>query len=278
MLRSVDDIEGCAIAATDGDIGHVKDVYFDDESWVVRYLVVEAGSWLSSRKVLISPLAVGKPSASEQTLRVSLTREKVKNSPDIDADKPVSRQHEIDYLRYYGYPLYWGAAGFWGAGFYPGAMLLPQGYGGPPAPATKPGDTATAAAPAEAQPEPHADTHLRSCETVTGYHVHASDGDIGHVQGMLIDDETWAVRYLVVDTSNWWVGHKVIIAPQWINGVNWFDATVSVNLTRKSVSDSPPYVHTAPLSRQQETALYEHHDRPGYWADDLKRDTEISRI
>ena len=274
MLRSVEDLEGYAIAASDGVVGHVEDLYFDDETWTVRYFVVEAGSWLSNRKVLISPLAAGTPSSSQRVLPVSLTREKVKNSPDIDTDKPVSRQHEIDYLSYYGYPLYWGGAGFWGAGVYPGAMLSAWGYGLTPGSTNDP----TTTAPAETKPELHSDSHLRSCETVTGYYVHASDGDIGHVEDVLVDDETWAIRYLVVNTSNWWLGHKVLIAPQWIDSVRWVDSSVSVDLTRQAVKDSPPFVDTAPLDRQQETDLYEHYDRRSYWTDDLERETEISRI
>lgn len=268
MLRSTKDLEGYAIGATDGVIGHVKDLYFDDEAWTVRYLVVDAGSWLSSRRVLISPFAVGKPSTSEKVLPVSLTREKVKNSPDIDTDKPISRQHEIDYLGYYGYPMYWGGAGYWGAGVYPGAML--SGYGVRPGSTSGPIDAT--AAPAEMQPAGHADSHLRSCDTVSRYYLHASDGDIGHVQGMLIDDETWAIRYLVVNTSNWWLGHKVLIAPQWIESVSWLEATVSVDLTRQAIKDSPHYAHTEPLDRQQESGLFEHYGRRGYWADDLLLD------
>ena len=128
MLRSIKDIEGYAIGAADGVIGHVKDLYFDDEAWTVRYFVVDAGGWLSNRKVLVSPLAVGKPGTTEKVLPVSLTREQVKNSPDIDTDKPVSRQHEIEYLGYYGYPLYWGGGEFWGEGIYPGSMLPGRGY------------------------------------------------------------------------------------------------------------------------------------------------------
>lgn len=276
MLTNVQDLEGYAVAATDGVIGHVKDLYFDDEGWTVRYFVVDAGGWLSSRKVLISPYAVGKPGAAEKVLPISLTREKVKNSPDIDTDKPVSRQHEIDYLGYYGYPLYWGGAGAWGDVFYPGAML--SGWGDVGARSSLIGPSTAPPLADEKQHESHADSHLRSCQTVRGYHVHASDGDIGHVQGMLVDDESWAIRYLVVDTSNWWLGHKVLIAPQWIESVRWSDEKVSVDLTRKAVEDSPPYLPTAPLDRQQETNLYHHYARPSYWADAMKRDTEISRI
>jgi hypothetical protein len=267
VLRSINDLEGYAIGATDGVIGHVKDFYFDDESWTVRYFVVDAGSWLSSRKVLISPFAVGKPSVSERVLPVSLTREKVKNSPDIDTDKPISRQHEIDYLGYYGFPMYWGGAGYWGAGVYPGTMLSGWGDNRAQGLATGPGDAT--AAPVKMQPEADADSHLRSCDTVSHYYMHASDGDIGHVQGMLIDDETWAIRYLVVNTSNWWIGHKVLIAPQWIESVSWLEATVSVDLTRQAIKDSPHYVHTEPLDRQQESGLFEHYGRRSYWADDL---------
>ncbi len=265
MLRNINDLEGFAIGATDGVIGHVKDLYFDDESWTVRYFVVDTGSWLSSRKVLISPFAFGKPSASEKVLPVSLTREKVKNSPDIDTEKPISRQHEIDYLGYYGYPMYWGGAGYWGAGVYPGAML--SGYGVAPRSTSGPIDATTVAD--DMRPGVHQDSHLRSCETVSRYYVHASDGDIGHVQGMLVDDETWVIRYLVVNTSNWWLGHKVLVAPQWIEIVSWLEATVSVDLTRQAIKDSPPYVHTTPLHRQQEAGLFEHYGRRSYWADDL---------
>ena len=119
MLRTMNDLEGYAIRATDGTIGHVKDFYFDDETWVIRYLVVDTGTWLSSRKVLISPVAIGHPNWAEKVLPVSITKEQVKNSPDIDTEKPVSRQHEIRYLGYYGYPYYWGGTGLWGGGLYP---------------------------------------------------------------------------------------------------------------------------------------------------------------
>jgi hypothetical protein len=123
MLRSMRDLANYAIRATDGTIGHVKDFYFEDGTWVVRYLVIDAGSWLSSRKVLISPMALGQPDWTQKVLPASITKRQVRNSPNIDTDKPVSRQHEKQYLEYYGYPFYWGGAGLWGAGVYPSAML-----------------------------------------------------------------------------------------------------------------------------------------------------------
>ena len=128
MLRQSKDLQDLAVVATDGAIGDVKDFFFDDEAWAIRYLVIDAGSWISSRKVLISPIAAGKPDWASKVLPVSLTREQVKNSPDIDTEMPVTRQHETDYLDYYSYPYYWGGMGLWGSGGYP-HMLLP-GYAG----------------------------------------------------------------------------------------------------------------------------------------------------
>lgn len=241
MLRNMKEIEGYAIRATDGDIGHVTDFYFDDDAWVIRYLIVDTGTWLSSRKVLISPFAIGQPNWEEKVVPVSITKAQVKNSPDIDTNKPISRQHEMGYLGYYGYPIYWGSAGLWGGGAYP-AMMLP-GYMAAllaisPTGSSEAESSLERAAAAQHQND---DTHLRDCKTVMGYHVQATDGDIGHVEGFLVDDETWAIRYIIVNTSDWWMGHKVLIAPQWIDDVNWFDATVTVNVTQQAVKDAAPY-------------------------------------
>ena len=276
MLRTMNDLEDYAIRATDGTIGHVKDFYFDDGAWVIRYLVVDTGSWLLSRKVLISPIAIGHPNWTEKVLPVSITKEQVKNSPDIDTDKPVSRQHEMRYLGYYGYPYYWGGAGLWGGGFYPSLMM--PGYDGfASTPHAVQSEAEKAFAQAEVARHEDDDHHLRSCKAVKGYHIQATDGDIGHVQGLLVDEETWAIRYIIVDTSNWWLGHQVLIAPQWIQDVSWSDATVSVNLTRQAVKDAPPYDSAAQLDRKQEIGIHEHYRRPGYWADEVKREAAESR-
>ena len=266
MLRSVKELEGYAISATDGSIGKEKDFYFDDSAWVVRYLVVDAGSWLADREVLISPFSVGKPDWSGKLVPVSLTREQVKNSPPIDTDKPVSRQHEMGYLGYYNYPNYWGGTGLWGEGAYPGLMLS-MPYAGPDvayARARIANDRLETQAVEERLAE--SDRHLRSCNAVKGYHILATDGEIGHVQGFLMDEFTWAIRYMVVDTSNWWVGHQVLVAPEWIESVSWSQSRVSINLTRRSIQDAPVYDPDMPLNRQEEMDIYTHYRRPAYWS------------
>jgi hypothetical protein len=253
MLRNVKGLRGYAIRATDGVIGDVDDFYFDDEDWAIRYLVVDTGTWLPGRKVLISPIAIGHPDWMGQLLPVSLTKSQVEHSPDIDTRKPVSRQHEVEYLGYYAYPYYWGGAGLWGI----------SGY---PSPATErmiEEHMKIRHASATHAPD---DCHLRSYRAVIGDHVLATDGGIGHVDDLLVDDETWAIRYLIVNTSHWWGGHEVLVAPQWIEGVSWSDATVSVDLARQAIKDAPPYDSAAQFDREQEQGMYEHYGRPGYWA------------
>jgi hypothetical protein len=263
-LRSLKDLEGFVIQAMDGTIGHVKDFYFDDQTWTVRYIIVETGSWLSSRKVLISPLSLLTPDWSARALPVSITIEQVKLSPDIDTDKPVFRQHEALFLGYYGYPYYWAGNGLWGGGAYPGSIVMGLGAGGGDAPyrhaQAEDERAATAAISGDGE-----DPHLRSCHALLRYHIEASDGGMGPVRDLLFDDHSWAIRYLSIDTSNWWLGHEVLIAPQWITQLSWPDAAVSVALTQQAIKAAPPYVPSAPLERQYEERLYRHYDRVGYW-------------
>jgi hypothetical protein len=274
MLRTVKNMEDYVISATDGNIGHIKDVYFDDETWCIRYLVVDTGTWLSSRKVLISPISIGRANWAYKLLPVSITKEQVKNSPDISTEKPVSRQQEVRLLEHYGYPYYWGGYGIWAAGVYPNMMLT--GYVGLVSP---PDDEHPEVAKANAQAEAEAekchddDIHLRSCLAVIDYHIHASDGDIGHIQGLLIDEDTWAIRYIIVNTSNWWLGHQVLIPINWIEDVSWPDAKASVNLTRQAVKDAPPYNPAMQVDRKMEMYIYNHYGRPGYWENEAKHET-----
>ena len=266
MLRSVAELQKYTIGAIDGTIGSVKDCYFDDEAWTVRYLVVQTGAWLVGREVLISPLSVSDLAAEKKVLHVSISAEQVKNSPGVDTQKPVSRQQEMGYLAYYGYPYYWGGAGLWGAGSYPGAMLGGIDY-------TRANERNVDLAYAREAPRgANDDQHLRSCETVKGYHIHATDGDIGHVDGFLVDDRTWAIRYLIVNTSNWWLGHQALIAPTWFEDVSWVYSKVTTSLSRQEVKHAPTYDSLLGLDRVDEERIYRHYRREGYWHDKAGRE------
>jgi len=264
MLRNVKDMVGFAIEATDGALGHVRDFYFDDEAWVIRYLVIETGSWLSHRKVLVSPYSIGEPNWSAEKLPVRLTRDQVRASPSIDTDKPVSRQYELDFGGYYGYPNYWGSTGLWGAGYYPGTMSTGMGYGGVVSERVAEQGHRKRMEHVAAQ-RSNDDPHLRSCNAVIEYHIHATDGDVGHVQGMLVDEKSWAIRYLVINTSNWWLGHEVLIAPEWITEVSWLKRTVMVDLSRRAIKESPHWNPALLPDRPQEALVYQHYGRKGYW-------------
>ena len=250
MLRSLKDLERYTVSATDGDIGIVDNFLLDDERWIVRYLVVETGGVFDGRRVLISPISFREAEWSTHRFHLALTMDKVKNSPSVDVDKPVSRQHEMDYHHYYGYPYYWGASGLWGMGAYP--ALLAAGKW----------DKARAGHSAKAS----GDVHMRGAKAVHGYHIQGSDEAIGHVEDFIVDDETWEVRYLVVDTSNWWLGKKVLVAPRWANRVSWEEENVYVDMTRQAIKNSPEWDPAAAVNREYEAVLHDYYGRPAYWA------------
>jgi len=265
MLHTLEDLDGFAIHATDGDIGKVKEFYFDDKQWVIRYLVVETGSWFASKKVLLSPISIKHLNREDKTLTVSISREQVKNSPNIDTQQPVSRQHETDYLGYYGYPFYWGGAGLWG-GYSSPYMIAPGYISMTPQPESSI-DVADMFADVDAMRYRNQDHHLRSTLAVTGYHLEATDGDLGHLQGMLIDTDTWAIRYLIINTGNWWLGHLVLIAPQWIKEVSWVTSKIYVAMTQQQVKDAPLFDPAIPFNREHEKGIHLHYGRNGYWED-----------
>jgi len=262
MLRNAKNLHGFTIRATDGELGTVDQLYFDDETWAIRYLTVETGGWLGGRPVLISPFSVIHTDWQAQQLDVALTKKQVENSPDIDTHQPVSRQHEAAYNRYYGYPYYWGGPYLWGAGAYPADVVMP-----PIAPIDNVEEKI------ESQP---ADSHLRSTEAVTGYSIEAADGEIGHVDGFVVDDEAWAIRYIEVATRNWWPGKKVLVSPAWIERMSWADSRVYAGLTREAIQNAPEYIESAPITREYENRLYFHYGRPPYWLHDAEHSGVVS--
>jgi hypothetical protein len=250
------------IRATDGDLGTVEDLYFDDETWAIRYLMVDTGKWLSGRRVLISPISAVRTDWTAKRLDVALTTKQVENSPEIDSHQPVSRQHEAAYLGYYGYPNYWGGPYLWGPAFYPGGLA---------------GSTnASAGVIAERVRRESPDSHLRSMESVTGYRIEAADGEIGHVDGFVIDDESWAIRYIEVATRNWLPGKKVLVSPAWMERVSWADSKIYTGLSREAIKEGPEYVESRPITRDYENRLYLHYGRPPYWLHDAEARSSYS--
>ena len=243
MLRSISEITGYHVGATDGEIGKARDFLFDDEKWTVRHLVVDIGKWLPGRQVLIAPEAVREADWDTRLLRLSLTKEKIENSPPIDADSPVSRQQEIELYRYFAWTPYWGA-GMAGPHTEPAAVAIPEDTG---------------------KEVRKGDTHLRSAVQVMGYHISAADGEIGHIDDFIVDDESWILRYAVVDTRNWLPGKKVLVSPWWLKDIDWAARTASTDLKQEDIKAGPHYDPAMPVNREYEQRLYDFHGRPKYW-------------
>lgn len=249
MLVKAKTLNGYKLQSLDGNIGTAKEFYFDDRYWTIRYLVANTGTWLTGRKVLISPYSLNGIDTASEEISVQLTKAQIEGSPSIDSDRPVSRQFEDSYYGYYGFPYYWGGPYMWG--YYPFPQRDRTQWG------------VQAGTPSEW------DSHLRSTHTVTSYHLLARDGEIGHVEDFVVDDETWAIRYLIVATTDFWPGKKVLISPQWIESVSWEESKVVVDLSRETIKGAPEYTDGSLPTRDHETRLYGHYNRAGYWVDEL---------
>jgi uncharacterized protein YrrD len=259
MLGIMRDLLGCAIEATDGRIGHVKDGFFDDQHWRIRYLVVDAGTWLDSRKVLVAPCAVDLAHLSRRILPASLTKAQVRDSPDIDTEKPVSRQHELRFAGYYGYPFYWdnpaqGAGG-------DGPRTFKSGDGIPSVMVGREIDPALAYDLVQAERRTDDDPHLRSCAQIVQYDMHAGAETIGRIADVLVDAGSWDIRYLLLDVGSWWNGRQVLVAPALVRSIDWRVKRVDVDLTRELVREAPQMDPRAALLQRAQVAVHAFEER-----------------
>ena len=225
MFHNLQKYYGKKIGATDGDIGHVKDFYFDDKTWSIRYLVVDTGSWLGGREVLLpphvfAPTALAISNSDNRVLPANLTRQQIESSPSVDSHRLVSRQFEAEYHRYYGWPVYWQDRAAWSGASAPVVVPPPEG------------------SEAQHAPPRHDDIHLRSTKAVTGYHIQATDGRVGSVRGFMVHDRSWTIRELVVETGPWYAGKTVLILPEDITRVSYEDSSVLVNLSKKVIEQT----------------------------------------
>ena len=267
MLFAITGLHGCSVEAGDGRVGSVKDFLFDDQSWKVRWMVVDTRNWLPGRQVLIHPSAIAPldlalpvkrvlPMMSMgETLVVSvqLTKQQIEASPEAREDEPVTKQMETDLYDHYGWDPSWGATNF--------------GASGIAAPLFEPLIFSEAAARQAADTERHrdeGDPHLRSVASVNGYHVHATDGDLGHVENFLADDVNWDIRYLVIATRDWWPGKHVQLAPFAVKDIDWSEHRINVNVTRDQVKSSPAWDPLAVADQVGEQQLHRHFGWPGY--------------
>jgi hypothetical protein len=238
MLQRGSAFKGYTIEATDGKVGTISDLLFDDQKWQLRWLVVDTGNWLNGRKVLIHPAALERPDSAGRAFVSKLTRAQLEASPAIDTDAPVAMQMERNMGGYYG----------WSATYYDNGIAASPVLPMPPhgaEPRTEPGD---------AGPGP-IDRHLRSIAEVSRYAIHALDGNVGHFETFLVDDESWAIRYLVIDTMDWWMGKHVLVSPSSVTNIDWAQRQISLDLTCYKIKGSPAWDDTGPIDRVYEQVL-----------------------
>ena len=241
QLRRIRELTELTILATDGEIGSVQEVYFDDRNWAIRYLVVKAGSWLLSREVLLAPAAVAEINDVHRTMKIALTKDQIRRAPSIESAKPLSREYEEAYFRHFQWAPYWEPGPTeWG-----GAVPFPET---PPMPI----DTTL---PADAPKNPH----LRSSREITGYDIQASNGTIGHVEDLVVDDEAWTVRYVEVDTRNWLPGKKVLLQTMRVDHMSWAERSVTVMLNRQAIESAPAYDPSKLITPAYEVQLFKHY-------------------
>ena len=247
MLRSARDILGYSLKALDGEIGKSKDFLFDDQYWTVRYLVADTGQWLTGKRVLISPIAIEQPDQETHLFPVNLVKQQIEDAPSESEDMPVSRQFEVEFFKYHQWPFYW-------SGGYPlGTLSTPEGIYVKEQDGVDPLDGI------------EGDSHLRSLKEVKGYYIKATDGDIGHVEDLIVDDETWAIRYLVVDTRNWLPGKKVLLSPAWSKKIDWAKSSVEIEVSKDKIANSPEYDDSKLISREYEILLFKYYGVQEYW-------------
>lgn len=235
QLRRLKELTGYGLKAVDGKIGTLKQVYFDDQRWTVRYFVVRTGNWLLGREVLIVPEVINRFDEKEMQIVVDLTQKQIKESPSADTKKPVSRHYEQQYYLYYGLEPYWRTD----------PLLVSM----PPVPP-----------PVDQNPSKKPEhPHLRSSDEVRGYKLHANDGEIGRVEDYLLADQGWIIQYLEIDTGGFFSGRKVLVSPAWIDQVDWMKEEVKVDLTCALIETAPEYDESKVVSRAYQLALFKHY-------------------
>jgi hypothetical protein len=210
MLHTLSDLMGYSAHATDGEIGSVRNFLFDDITWEIRYLVVDVGRWLEHRNVVLAISTVEKPNRENKTFNVHLTKEQVRVSPDVDAEKPVSRQQEIAMEEYFGKLATWVHRNLdWGAPIPTGRKY-----------------------PVHSKEDPH----LRSARNMFGYEIRGTDGEIGRLEGFITDDASWHIGYLDVKAGRWLLDRSVLIPTRWIESVSWDNCRVNLHHSRSGLT------------------------------------------
>ncbi|MFP4281454.1 MAG: hypothetical protein ACLFR7_10735 [Opitutales bacterium] len=235
-----------SLHAQDGEIGRCTDFLFDEESWIVRYFVVDTRKWLPGRKVVVATSSVGNGSLLDEDglIRTRLRREQIKDSPPIAEHAPVSMEVEAELSAYYGWPVYWDAGNPWG-----NAVTAPP-FG--PERNLDEGAQENGGAPdTSQQPKDTGQSRLRSAHRLQGYHLEARDGPLGHIEDFVFAPDSWLVELAVLNTRNWLPGRDLAFAPGWITEIDAIANRATVDRDRAVLERCPRIDLDEPLSAEE---------------------------
>lgn len=262
MLKNLKDIKGFKILATDTGneiIGTVKDVYFDDEKFALRYLVIDTRVWLFEDLVLVSPYSVNGVDWDSGIIWVNLTKEEIEHSPKAKYSKPVTRTFETTFNNYFKLPHYWSNGlgmdieGIWAGAYFPNKPVEPpQSFH----PDIKFED--------EQLPD---EQHLHSMREISSFHLRAVDDEkFGAIEDFIIETETWALRYIVIDTNKYLPGGKrILLSPEWIERFDWENKKLVTDYLRDTIENCPEYDPAVVIDREMEEEIHSHFGQNGYW-------------
>lgn len=258
MLRKLDSLLGFEVQGKDEELGKVSDFYFDQDKFILRYLVIDTGNWLKHELTLVSTDAFGEIDFKNEKIIVDLSAEELENGPSIDKNKPISKIMEEKVVRHFEWPLYWASSNISGSPSIPAGTLKREklfAY-----------DNLTEE---EKQlEEEKVESNLRSFREIKGYHIHAVDKEFGHLDDLFVDEEDWVIRYLLIDTRNILPGKHVLIAPEWISHISWNKEDIFVNKTKKEIKEAPEYREERSdylVDRDYEKKLHDHYGEDIYW-------------
>lgn len=258
MFRSEKEIDGISVHAVDGMVGKVDQLVFDDQNWAVRYIVVDIGTWLTGKRIIISPAAI--EHITKNTLFTKNSKNQIKNSKAFEKIDLVSRQEERELHDYYSWPYYWTYPQTYnslGGALYPG--LTPPLFN-----PSRQSITEEALKKDREKEQKVRKNHLRQTKEIKGYTIQATDEEYGNVTDFIIDDNLWVIRYLVI--SNGLINPKRhLIAPQWTGGIDWGENTVYVLRNKQTIENSPLYNPALPIDRTYENKIYDHFKGEKYW-------------
>lgn len=246
MLYRLKDLDGFIVNASDGEVGELVEFYLNDQDWKIRYLVVKTKIDGEEKLALISPIAVQQLNIEDKSILLDVTTAQVAQSPLINEETPVTREHEIMLHNYFEWPFYWDEEG------------IPSGLAGDltAVPLIEMSMDVQEKVAAEEEGRPH----LRTIREIRGYEIKARDGVIGQMDDFIIDDASWNVMYMIVDTGNWLSGRKVLVSPQWIERISLAENSVSVELSIDTIQNSPEYDESVPINNEFENRLRSHYN------------------